>query len=238
MLCNQCQETVKSTGCITKGVCGKTAETSDLQDVLIYACQGLSYLTIEARKKGIDTTEESRLITKSLFTTITNANFDDDSIKQLIKECLEFRYKLLKQVEVSENHCCIHWSPKNDEEILAKAKKENQRLTKQINTKLDRYTPDTTLCDSIVADYQQLTDTLQHEITALEKRDSVQDSIIMLERFLFNEANTKLMETSDLLMETSESFELYKKKQDTWWNRNQKYIYFGLGVATTYILTK
>ncbi len=121
MLCNQCQETVKSTGCITKGVCGKTAETSDLQDVLIYACQGLSYLTIEARKKGIDTTEESRLITKSLFTTITNANFDDDSIKQLIKECLEFRYKLLKQVEVSENHCCIHWSPKNDEEILAKA---------------------------------------------------------------------------------------------------------------------
>jgi hypothetical protein len=122
--------------------------------------------------------------------------------------------------------------------VVAKAKKENQRLTKQINTKLERYTPDTTLCDSLVADYQQLTDTLQHEITALEKRDSVQDSIIMLERFLFNEANTKLMEASDLLMETSESFEIYKKKQDTWWNRNQKYIYFGLGVATTYIVTK
>lgn len=121
MLCNQCQETVRTTGCISKGVCGKTAETSDLQDILIYACQALSYLTIEARKKGIDTSAESRLITTALFTTITNANFDDASIKQTIHHLLDHRDQLLKQVSVSENHCCIHWSPKDDQELLAKA---------------------------------------------------------------------------------------------------------------------
>lgn len=55
MFCNQCQETAKNTGCTIKGVCGKTEETSNLQDLLIFACQGLSYLTIRARKQRIDT---------------------------------------------------------------------------------------------------------------------------------------------------------------------------------------
>jgi hydroxylamine reductase len=77
MFCNQCQETAKNTGCTVKGVCGKTEETSNIQDLLMFACQGLSYLTIEARKQGIDTNTESKHITNCLFMTITNANFDD-----------------------------------------------------------------------------------------------------------------------------------------------------------------
>ncbi|NLL70509.1 MAG: hydroxylamine reductase, partial [Epulopiscium sp.] len=77
MFCNQCQETAKNTGCTIKGVCGKTEECSNLQDLLIFACQGLSLLTIEARMQGMDTNAESKHITNCLFMTITNANFDD-----------------------------------------------------------------------------------------------------------------------------------------------------------------
>ena len=59
MFCNQCQETAKNTGCTISGVCGKKEDTANIQDLLMYVCQGLSYMTIEARKHGIDTNMES-----------------------------------------------------------------------------------------------------------------------------------------------------------------------------------
>lgn len=122
MFCNQCQETAKNTGCTVKGVCGKTEETSNIQDLLMFACQGLSYLTIEARKQGIDTNAESKHITNCLFMTITNANFNNMSIIQAIKDCVNFRDKLKSQVKVSENHPSISWTGKSDAEFHAKAK--------------------------------------------------------------------------------------------------------------------
>ena len=99
MFCNQCQETAKNTGCTIKGVCGKTEETSNIQDLLMFACQGLSYLTIEARKQGIDTNAESKHITNCLFMTITNANFDDKSIIQAIKDAIKYRDELKSNQE-------------------------------------------------------------------------------------------------------------------------------------------
>ena len=62
MFCYQCQETAKNTGCTIKGVCGKTEEVANMQDLLMYVCKGLSYVAIEARKQGIDTNEESKFI--------------------------------------------------------------------------------------------------------------------------------------------------------------------------------
>ncbi len=122
MFCNQCQETVKNTGCTVKGVCGKNEETANLQDLLIFACQGLSYLTIEARKHGIDTNAESKHITNCLFMTITNANFDDSSIVQAIKDCLSYRDQLKSKVQVSENHASIHWTGESETAFYEKAK--------------------------------------------------------------------------------------------------------------------
>jgi hydroxylamine reductase len=104
MFCNQCQETAKNTGCTIKGVCGKTEETSNIQDLLMFSCQGLSYLTIEARKQGIDTNAESKHITNCLFMTITNANFDDKSIIQAIKDAIKYRDELKSKVKIAENH--------------------------------------------------------------------------------------------------------------------------------------
>ncbi len=122
MFCNQCQETAKNTGCTIKGVCGKTEETSNIQDLLMFSCQGLSYLTIEARKQGIDTNAESKHITHCMFMTITNANFDDKSIIQAIKEAIKYRDELKSKVKIAENHPSINWNGKTDEEFNAKAK--------------------------------------------------------------------------------------------------------------------
>ena len=122
MFCNQCQETAKNTGCTIKGVCGKTEETSNVQDLLIFVCQGLSYLTIEARKNGIETNAESKQITNCLFMTITNANFDEKSIIQAIKDCIILRDKLKSQVKVAENHPSISWTGTSDADFYDKAK--------------------------------------------------------------------------------------------------------------------
>ncbi len=122
MFCNQCQETVKNTGCTIKGVCGKVEETSNIQDLLMFVCQGLSYLTIEARKNGIDTNAESKHIVNCLFMTITNANFDDKSIIKAVQTCIKFRDNLKLKVKVSENHPSISWTGKSDAEFYDKAK--------------------------------------------------------------------------------------------------------------------
>ena len=53
MFCNQCEQTAKGTGCTKVGVCGKQPEVAALQDLLIYALQGLSEVAVQARAKGV-----------------------------------------------------------------------------------------------------------------------------------------------------------------------------------------
>ena len=72
MFCYQCQETAKNTGCTIKGVCGKSGDVADLQDLLIYAVKSLS-ISIE-QSASPATKEQGAFIAKALFTTITNAN--------------------------------------------------------------------------------------------------------------------------------------------------------------------
>ncbi len=122
MFCNQCQETAKNTGCTIRGVCGKTEETSNIQDLLVYACQGLSYLTLEARKQGIHTNSASKHIVNCLFMTITNANFDDRSLIQAIRDCISFRDQLKSKVKITEDHPSVGLSINSDSEIQDKAK--------------------------------------------------------------------------------------------------------------------
>jgi hydroxylamine reductase len=110
MFCNQCQETAKNTGCTVKGVCGKADVTSDLQDLLIFSCQGLAYATVEARKQGIDTNSASKHIVNCLFTTITNANFDDTAIVEAVKENIRYRDNLKSKVRVAASHPSVSWT--------------------------------------------------------------------------------------------------------------------------------
>lgn len=99
MFCYQCQETARGTGCTVGGVCGKTAATAGLQDLLIYATKGLSAVTtvLRGEKKAIGE-EVNHLVTVNLFTTITNANFDDEAITARIEETLRVKEGLLAEV--------------------------------------------------------------------------------------------------------------------------------------------
>ena len=99
MFCYQCQETAGCSGCTNAGVCGKTPEVANLQDLLVYVTKGLSAVTTMFRKEGKAVSENvNHLVSINLFSTITNANFDKDSIKAKIVETLEIKAELLNEV--------------------------------------------------------------------------------------------------------------------------------------------
>lgn len=99
MFCYQCQETAGCSGCTRAGVCGKTADVANMQDLLVYVTKGLSAVTTQLRREG-KTIEPSvnHRVTLNLFITITNANFDKEMIIKAIEETLCVKQKLLKQV--------------------------------------------------------------------------------------------------------------------------------------------
>ena len=98
MFCYQCQETAKGTGCTSIGVCGKTSETSGLQDLLLYTEKGVAAYSTVFRKNGkakeLLEGKVNRYLINSLFITITNANFDDNAILDEIKAGLKLREEL------------------------------------------------------------------------------------------------------------------------------------------------
>ncbi len=122
MFCNQCQETAKNTGCTINGVCGKKEDTANFQDLLIFACQGLAFATIEARKKGIDTNVESKFITNGLFITITNANFDNAAIMKAINDCIALRDNLKTKASINEKNDALDWKGTSEADFNEKAK--------------------------------------------------------------------------------------------------------------------
>jgi hydroxylamine reductase len=99
MFCYQCQETAKGTGCTMAGVCGKSAQVSRMQDLLIYVTKGLSVVTTRLREEGKAVSEDiNHLVTLDLFTTITNANFDLDAISKRVEETLSVKKELIGQL--------------------------------------------------------------------------------------------------------------------------------------------
>ena len=100
MFCYQCQETAGCKGCTMSGVCGKKPDVAAMQDLLVYVTKGLSAVTTRLRAEGKDVPHEvNHLITLNLFTTITNANFDKESIVARIHATLDTKETLLSQVE-------------------------------------------------------------------------------------------------------------------------------------------
>jgi hydroxylamine reductase len=104
MFCFQCQETAGCTGCTKFGVCGKSPDLARMQDLLIYTTKGLSEITTRLREEGKEVSKDvNHLITINLFTTITNANFDDEVFYQRVKETLATKEALLAKLDNKEN---------------------------------------------------------------------------------------------------------------------------------------
>ena len=99
MFCFQCQETAGCKGCTMSGVCGKKPDVAAMQDLLVYVTKGISAVTTALRQEGKQVSAEiNHLITLNLFTTITNANFDKESIEARIRATLTEKDALLAQV--------------------------------------------------------------------------------------------------------------------------------------------
>ncbi len=100
MFCFQCQEAAKGTGCTVKGMCGKEESTANLQDLLIYDMKGIAVLAKNLKNAGAAVDMSVGLfLAQGLFTTITNANFDDESLRSWIQRSQAVKSGLREQLE-------------------------------------------------------------------------------------------------------------------------------------------
>ena len=123
MFCYQCQETAGCSGCTKFGVCGKSPDLAKMQDLLIYTTKGLSQVTTRLREEGKEVSGQvNHLITINLFTTITNANFDDAIFYDRVKATLDMKADLLAKLDNKENLSeAALWTASTKEEMEAKA---------------------------------------------------------------------------------------------------------------------
>jgi hydroxylamine reductase len=98
MFCYQCQEASKGTGCTVRGVCGKTDDVANMQDLLMYVLKGISIYATRARELGVENQEVNKFVVDGLFMTITNANFDKARFIERITKALELREVIKAQL--------------------------------------------------------------------------------------------------------------------------------------------
>ena len=121
MFCFQCQETAKGTGCEIRGVCGKTEEVAQLQDLLVYTAKGISEIIVKGKLDVSRLGEVNHDVLSSLFMTITNANFDDEAIAKQITKMLSIRNSLRKQISASDLHDASVFEVESKGSMLLKA---------------------------------------------------------------------------------------------------------------------
>ena len=126
MFCFQCQEASKGEGCTIKGICGKTDDVANLQDLLVFVTKGISIYAQEARQVGIEWEPVNRFVFDALFMTITNANFDKTKIEEKIREGLKLRTELKNRFEAEggkllNTHESVTWEADTLEAFEEKA---------------------------------------------------------------------------------------------------------------------
>ncbi len=123
MFCFQCEQTAKGTGCTSGGVCGKTAETAVLQDLLVHVVKGVSMYAHRARKLGVHDGEIDVFVIEALFSTVTNVDFDPARLERLLRKAAG----VLEKARTLYEEACkksgtpaeelagpAHWSPAKD----------------------------------------------------------------------------------------------------------------------------
>ena len=129
MFCFQCQETAKNQGCTVRGMCGKPEDTSNLQDLLIFVTKGIAVYGEKAFELGMDISKEAHFVGQALFSTITNANWDDDRFIALVREGLQLRDDLKDRILAAHPDAlegelpdAATWTSDDPEEFAEKAK--------------------------------------------------------------------------------------------------------------------
>ena len=121
MFCYQCEQTAGGKGCTKVGVCGKTAEIANLQDLLIYQLKGIACYGKNILDQGKKVDESvSKFIEDCLFTTLTNVNFDSAVHIELLKESQKIKENLRKQANCEIDRDVALYNLSNDKESMLK----------------------------------------------------------------------------------------------------------------------
>lgn len=136
MFCNQCEQTAGGKGCTKRGVCGKSPEVANMQDLLIYQLKGISIYAEGYLQKGEDVPKEYvSFIENALFQTLTNVNFDEKCHIDMLKKSQELKDKIRDeqpQVKTDRDEALYKLRPGRDE-ILEDAKKAGIRYDQTLD---------------------------------------------------------------------------------------------------------
>ena len=146
MFCFQCEQTAKGTGCTVQGVCGKTAETAILQDLLVYAAKGIAMYAHRAATIGAKDRQIDVFVIEALFSTVTNVNFDPQRLQTLLLRAAQMRdrartlyQEACKDARRTAEHLAgpAAWQPGKD---LAGLVRQGQEIS--IKNRIDTLGPD------------------------------------------------------------------------------------------------
>ncbi|PMC59418.1 hydroxylamine reductase [Finegoldia magna] len=122
MFCYQCQETAKNIACTKKGVCGKTSDVANIEDLLVWVTKGLGEILTRMRKENKDISDLHSYVNNNLFTTITNANFHYEDLLGKVKETIDLNQKLIEGLDDKENLSkAALYNEKDDDELRLKS---------------------------------------------------------------------------------------------------------------------
>lgn len=122
MFCYQCQETAKNIACTKRGVCGKTSDVANIEDLLVWVTKGLGEILTRMRKENKDISNLHSYVNNNLFTTITNANFHYEDLLEKVKETIDLNQKLIEGLDDRENLSkAALYNEKDDDELKLKS---------------------------------------------------------------------------------------------------------------------
>ena len=133
MFCYQCEQTAGGKGCSKIGVCGKSPEAAALQDLIIFQCKGVSTLANALREKKMSTADADKYVIEGLFTTVTNVDFDNERLIEIIRKGQKIKDNLKNTLQPASflNNPAVDWKPEDTLNELVKSA-ENKGLLSHI----------------------------------------------------------------------------------------------------------
>jgi len=190
MFCFQCQETARNIGCTQAGVCGKDAGTSNMQDLLIWVTKGLSQVTTRLRAEGETIpTDVNHMVTFNLFSTITNANFDEQVFIERILLVIATKKTLLAQLSNKEGLSPAALYDANDKSlfldqakgvgVLSETNEDVRSLKALITYGLKGVSAYSKHANVLIKDDEKLDEFIQSTLAALLEDKSVEDLVAL-----------------------------------------------------------
>ena len=190
MFCFQCQETARNIGCTQMGVCGKNPDTANMQDLLIWVTKGLSQVTTRLRAEGKAVPSEvNHMVTFNLFSTITNANFDEQVIVGRILHTIATKKTLLGLLSNKEGLSPAALYDATDKSlfldqakgvgVLSETNEDVRSLKELITYGLKGVSAYSKHANVLIKDDENLDEFIQSTLAALLEEKSVEDLIAL-----------------------------------------------------------